>query len=164
MIDERWPTLTRELDTGLAWSSRVLRLRVNASAALRQPPRALVEFCGPSRMRARGSRAPMGCALPARRSPPSRPSTYAPSSSRSWRRPSLNFQSPSELNHRDPVPSPPVTRLGWTTLPLVDSFCPTAHAGLMDPFAGGGSLRRRVPRPGFGYPLRGLLHLASRCV
>jgi hypothetical protein len=28
---------------------------------------------------------------------------------------------------------------------------------------GAGSLRRRVPRPGFGYPLRGLHHRSSRC-
>jgi hypothetical protein len=51
-----------------------------------------------------------------------------------------------------------------TTLPLLDSFCPTTLAGRMDPLTDSGSLRCRVPRPGFGYPLRGVHHPTSRRV
>jgi hypothetical protein len=51
-----------------------------------------------------------------------------------------------------------------TTLPLLDSFCPTTHASQVDPFADSGSLRCRVPRAGFGYPLRDVHHLACRRV
>lgn len=41
--------------------------------------------------------------------------------------------------------------------------CPTTHSGFADPLDGGGSLRHRVPRAGFGYPLRDLHREACRC-
>lgn len=41
--------------------------------------------------------------------------------------------------------------------------CPTTHSSVADPRDGGGSLRHRVPRAGFGYPLRDLHREACRC-
>lgn len=61
-----------------------------------------------------------GSARPARRSSPSRLSTDAPSSGLRRRRPSMDFHSASELDHRDPAPYQPVARrtgrrfLSWT--------------------------------------------------
>jgi len=57
---------------------------------------------------------------PARRSAPARLPTYALSSSLRRRRPSMDFRSSSELDHRDPAPFLPVARrtgrrfLSWT--------------------------------------------------
>jgi hypothetical protein len=57
---------------------------------------------------------------------------------------------------------PPVARharrhyLSWTFAALRHDLKPA------DPFAGDGSLRHRVPRAGFGYPLRDIHHRSSR--
>ena len=109
---------------------------------------------GPSRMLSRRSSAGMGSAPPARRSTPSRSSTFAPSSSLRRRRPSMDFRSPSELDHRDPAPFLPVARrtgrrflswtpsalrhvpARWTRLPTVDpSTAAYRVRGLVTPFA-----------------------------
>jgi len=98
-------SLTRELIIFSYRSSRVLRLRVNASTALQQLPRALMRLRGPSGTRAHRPRVDMGSTRPVRRSSPLGYSACTPSSSRSRRRPSMNLRSSSELDHRDPAPS-----------------------------------------------------------
>jgi len=87
-------------------------------------------------------------------STPCRHSASAPSPSRSCGRPPMDFRSPTELDHRDPAPSRHPKAASQTTLPLLDFFCPTARTKPAEPSAGGGSLRHRVPRTGFDYPLR----------
>jgi len=63
------------------------------------------------------------------------------------------------------TPCRPYRLLGVsTTLPLLDSFCPTTHVSRADPFADSGSLRCRVPRTGFDYPLRDVHRPAYRRV
>ena len=78
---------------------------MNASTALQRLPRALVRLRGPSGTQAHLPRMGMGSIRPVRRSAPFGYSACAPSLSRSFGRPSLNFRSSSELDHRDPVPS-----------------------------------------------------------
>jgi hypothetical protein len=51
-----------------------------------------------------------------------------------------------------------------TALPLLGLLRPTTHAGSADPSVDSGSLRRRVPRAGFGYPLRDFHRRPSRRV
>ena len=73
---------------------------------------------------------------------PLRHSTGAPSLSRSFGRPSMDFRSPTELDHRDPAPSRHPKAASQTTLPLLDFFCPTTQSQ-----AGGSVNRQRIPPP-----------------
>jgi hypothetical protein len=93
------------------------------------------------------------------------------------------------FRHSASAPSPPPKRQGgppWTSAPLQSSItgtprrpatrrrqvrrhflswtsCALRHSlRPADPLAGGGSLRHRVPRAGFGYPLRDVHHRPSR--
>jgi hypothetical protein len=82
-------------------------------------------------------------------------------------RPSLRFRAPTEVVHVGPAPLRETTDRGSAAAPSSDAASPglpgpTTHAGRVDPHDGGGSLRRRVPRPGFGYPPRGVHHPPSR--
>jgi len=69
-------------------------------------------------------------------------STSAPSLSRSFGRPSMDFRSPTELDHRDPAPSRHPKVASQTTLPLLDFFCPTTQYQ-----TGGSVCRQRIPPP-----------------
>jgi hypothetical protein len=105
----------------------------------------------------------MGCARPVRR-------FYAPRalSECAFPRPkpwAALHGLPLLFRARSPGPRavPPVTRqvgrhfLSWTSVALRHSSRPA------DPFADGGSLRHRVPRAGFGYPLRDVHRRPCRC-
>jgi hypothetical protein len=114
---------------------------MNASAALRRLPRALMGLCGPPRTPARRPRADTGSARPVRRSSSLGHSACAPSLRRSGGRPSMDFHSPPKLDHRDPVTS---RRLPGcqTALPLLGFLRPTTRSQ-----AGGSVCRRRIPPP-----------------
>jgi hypothetical protein len=114
---------------------------VAARAALRRPSPTLVKLRGPSRTRARRSRVGIGSTRPVRRSSPLGHSICAPSLSRSFGRPSLDFRSPTEHTTGDPC-RPAGFPAGRTTLPLVDFCCPTTQSR-----AGGYVHRQRIPPP-----------------
>ena len=78
---------------------------MTTSAALRRLRSTLMGLRGPSRTPAHRSRMDIGSTRPVRRSTPCGCSINTPSLSRSCGRPSLDFRSPSEFDHRDPVPS-----------------------------------------------------------
>jgi hypothetical protein len=135
---------------------------VNASAALQRLPQALVRLRGPSRTQARAPRVLMGCTRPVRRF-----HALQALSSRAVPQPKLQAALhglPLLFRARSPGPRAvsPVARqvrrrfLSWTSRALRHSLRPA------DPFAADGSLRRRVPRAGFDYPLRDLHHRSSR--
>jgi len=122
---------------------------VTAPAALQRPSPTLMELRGPSRTQTRQPRVGIGFTRPARRSPPLRHSADAPSFRRSFRWPSLDFRSPSELitgNPRRPAGKP----AGRTTLPLVDFLRPTTQSQ-----AGGYAFWQQIPPPPRGH-VRGL--------
>jgi hypothetical protein len=73
----------------------------------------------------------------------------------------VDFRSPSELvtgTPRRPAGCP----ARQTTLPLLDFCHPTTRSQTGGTVLDSGSLRRRVPRPGFGYPPRDIHHRSSR--
>jgi len=73
---------------------------------------------------------------------------------------SLLFRDMSSEPHRAPslVGWPKPTRDPSRPAAYPGLSCPTTHTKSVDPHDDGESLRRRVPRPGFGYPLRGVHH------
>jgi hypothetical protein len=75
----------------------------------------------------------------------------------------VDFRSSSEL-----VTGTPRRLAGFparqTTLPLLDFVHPTTRSQTGGSVIDSGSLRRRVPRPGFGYPPRDIHHRSSRCL
>jgi len=135
---------------------------VTAQAALRRLLPTLLRLRGPARTRAHRSRAGIGSARPVRRSTSCRHSTDAPSLSRSFGRPSLDFRSSSEFITGNPCR--PRRLPGW-----VDD---TASPGLCLPYdtIPGRWIRlpaadpsaTATPRAGFGYPLRGYYLRPSR--
>ncbi len=137
---------------------------MNASTASRRLLPALMRLRGPSRTPAHPPRAGIGSARPVRR-------FYAPRVLSKCAVPQPKLRAalhglPLLFRARSPGPRavPPVARqvrrhfLSWTSRALRHSLRPA------DPFAGSGSLRHRVPRAGFGYPLRDVHHRPSRCV
>jgi hypothetical protein len=135
---------------------------VIASAALRRPQPTLMGFRDPSGTRARAPRVAMGSTQPVRRSsrPAGIPRTHRPTG-RSPRAAPLGLPPPTEL-----VTGTPRRPAGFpacrTTLPLMDFLRPTTQSQAGGPVIDGGSLRRRVPRTGFDYPLRDIHHRPSR--
>jgi hypothetical protein len=75
-------------------------------------------------------------------------------------RPPLHFRAPSETCHCSPAPGqvepdPEGTGDEFRDASSPGLWCPTTHAGTAVALENGdGSLRHRVPRTGFGYPLR----------
>jgi len=126
---------------------------VIASAALQRFQQTLMRLRGPSRTQTHRYRADIGSTQPVRRSTPLRPSTDAPSLSRSFGRPSMDFRSSSELITGTPR-RPAAFTAGQTTLPLLDFFCPTTQSQAGSYVFSSGSLRHCAPRPRFGYPPR----------
>jgi hypothetical protein len=138
-------------------------------AASRRPVQPLVRFRGAPGTRVRRTRAVIGSRptrmafrRPSGGHPPDRPSNP-----KVGRRPLLRFRSSSETYHRSPAPPRRPNRPksvgdlpGDAASPGLP--CPTTLAGPVDTRRDGGSLRHRMPRAGFGYPLRGFHHRASR--
>jgi len=130
---------------------------------LRPPSLSLMELCGPPRTRTRSPRADIGSAQPVRRS--ERPagldsSAPAPQPKR-WGGPPWTF---TLLQRSSPGPRavPPVARQVRRHILSWDLFTLRHSIRLADPLTGHGSLRDRVPRTGFGYPLRDIHHQPSR--
>jgi hypothetical protein len=114
---------------------------VTAPAALQRPSPTLMELRGPSRTRTRQPRVGIGFTRPVRRSSPLGQSADAPSIRRSFRWPSLDFRSPTELITGNP--RRPAGQAGCqTTLPLLDFLRPTTRSQ-----AGGYACRQRIPPP-----------------
>jgi hypothetical protein len=134
---------------------------VTASTALRRLQPTLMRLRGPSGTQTHRSRADIGSAQPVRRSTPRRPSTDAPSLSRSFGRPSMDFRSSSEL-----ITGTPCRLAGCpacqSTLPLLDSLCPTTQSQASSYVFSGGSLRHCAPRTRFGYLPRDCHYRPSR--
>jgi hypothetical protein len=114
----------------------------------------LMGFRGTPWTRTIGCRAVMGSAPPVRRSPPFGPSIRQPSP-----RPKPAGGPPcafAPLQRTSPRIRTALHRSGDLRrhsnerhmLPLLDFDHPTAHASVVDPYVGGGSLRHRVPRRG----------------
>ena len=127
---------------------------MNASTASQRLPQALVGLRGPSRTPTHLPRAGTGSARPVRRF-----HTLRALNKCAIPQPKLRAALhglPLLFRARSPGPRavPPVARqvrrhfLSWTLIALRHSLRPAAS------FAGSGSLHYRVPRPGFGYPLR----------
>lgn len=124
------------------------------ATTFRRLPQALMGLRGPSRTPTCPPRTGMGCARPVRR-------FHAPRASGGHACPQPKPRAalrglPLPYRARSPGPRavPPVARhgrrhfLSWTSLALRHSLRPA------EPLTGSGSLRHRVPRAGFGYPLR----------
>jgi hypothetical protein len=62
----------------------------------------------------------------------------------------------------EPMIRKPSAQLRPAVLPLLGFRALRHNPGPADPHQGDGSLRHRVPRAGFGYPLRGVHHRSSR--
>ena len=137
---------------------------MTTSAALRRLRSTLMGLRGPSRTPAHRSRVDIGSTRPVRRSTPCGCSINAPSLSRSFGRPSLDFRSSSEFDHRDPVPSRRFpSRSDDTSSPDLSLPYDTI-SGRQLRFFDRGSLHDHEPRAGFGYPLRDIHYQPSRCL